>query len=76
MRPLPAPLPLNTPEANKSQVDYVASKLAKETARFETSAELFAKPADPPPFPPRAPLAGNFVRSGSCASQEIRASAA
>ncbi|MBI3709294.1 MAG: serine hydrolase [Proteobacteria bacterium] len=43
------------------EVDYVTNKLKEEKASFETAAKLFAKPANPRPFPPLAPLAGNFV---------------
>ena len=43
------------------EVDRVAQALKTATARFETNAKLFAKPASPRPFPPLAPLAGKFV---------------
>jgi hypothetical protein len=41
--------------------DYVAENLKKAKAKFEATANLFAKPANPRPFPRLAPLAGNFV---------------
>ncbi len=41
--------------------DYVAANLKNAKANFETAAKVFAKPANPRPFPPLAPLAGNFV---------------
>jgi CubicO group peptidase (beta-lactamase class C family) len=43
------------------KVDYVADTLKAAKTQFETTAKLFAKPASPRPFPPLAPLAGNFV---------------
>lgn len=44
--------------------DYVAENLKNAKTNFETTAKLFAKPANPRPFPPLAPLAGNFVNPG------------
>jgi CubicO group peptidase (beta-lactamase class C family) len=41
--------------------DYVAENLKNAKTNFETMAKLFAKPANPRPFPELAPLAGNFV---------------
>jgi CubicO group peptidase (beta-lactamase class C family) len=41
--------------------DYVADDLKTAKADFEATAKLFAKPANPRPFPPLAPLTGNFV---------------
>lgn len=41
--------------------DYVADNLEKAKTSFAATAKLFAKPANPRPFPPLAPLAGNFV---------------
>jgi CubicO group peptidase (beta-lactamase class C family) len=41
--------------------DYVAENLTNAKTNFEATAKLFAKPANPGPFPPVAPLAGNFV---------------
>ena len=41
--------------------DYVAEDLKNAKAIFEATAKLFAKPANPRPFPPLAPLTGNFV---------------
>jgi CubicO group peptidase (beta-lactamase class C family) len=41
--------------------DYVADNLKAAKARFEKKARLFARPASPRPFPPLAPLAGQFV---------------
>jgi CubicO group peptidase (beta-lactamase class C family) len=46
---------LGNPEA-----DHVAERLKAARANFETAAKLFAKPANPRPFPPLAPLAGGF----------------
>lgn len=46
------------------KIDHVANALKSATAKFEASAKLFAKPANPRPFPPVAPLAGSFVNSG------------
>ncbi|MGH6826289.1 serine hydrolase [Methyloceanibacter sp.] len=43
------------------KVDHVANSRVPATTSFETKAKLFAKPADPRPFPPLAPLAGKFV---------------
>src|SRR5262245_2632041 len=43
--------------------DPVAENLKNATAKFETAAKLFTKPANPRPFPRLAPLAGNFVNS-------------
>ncbi len=42
-------------------VDYVASKIVEEKAHFAAAAAQFAPPASPRPFPPLAPLAGDFV---------------
>ena len=39
----------------------MANALKAAKTRFETTTKLFAKPASPRPFPPLAPLAGNFV---------------
>lgn len=41
-------------------IDYAALKLPEEKAQFEAAARQFAKPANPRPFPPLAPLAGTF----------------
>jgi CubicO group peptidase (beta-lactamase class C family) len=46
---------LGNPEA-----DHVAERLKAARATFETAAKRFAKPATPRPFPPLAPLAGDF----------------
>jgi CubicO group peptidase (beta-lactamase class C family) len=43
--------------------DPVAENLKNAKATFEATAKRFAKPANPRPFPPLAPLAGNFVNS-------------
>ena len=43
------------------QRDYAVNKLKEAKTSFEATAKLFAKPANPRPFPPLAPLAGNFV---------------
>jgi Beta-lactamase len=42
-------------------VDHVANVLKGTTSAYEATDKLFAKPASPRPFPPLAPLAGNFV---------------
>jgi CubicO group peptidase (beta-lactamase class C family) len=44
-----------------TKVDHVADALKTAEANFGTAAQLFAKPASPRPFPPVAPLAGNFA---------------
>jgi CubicO group peptidase (beta-lactamase class C family) len=41
--------------------DYVAENLKNAKANFEKTAKLFAKPSNPRPFPPLAPLAGEFL---------------
>ena len=41
--------------------DYVADNLEKAKASFAATAKLFAKPANPRPFPPLDSLGGNFV---------------
>ncbi|MGZ5813861.1 MAG: serine hydrolase domain-containing protein, partial [Xanthobacteraceae bacterium] len=46
---------------NNPAVDHVANTLKAATAKFEATDKLFAKPANPRPFPPLASLAGNFV---------------
>ena len=43
------------------KIDHVADALKAAKTHFETRAKLFAKPANPRPFPPLAPLAGNFA---------------
>lgn len=43
------------------KVDYVADRLKVAKTKVETTAKLFAQPANPRPFPPLAPLAGNFL---------------
>jgi hypothetical protein len=43
------------------EVDHVAAALKAATSRSETITKLFAKPANPRPFPPLEPLAGKFV---------------
>ena len=43
------------------KIDHVADTLKAAKTKFETTATLFAKPASPRPFPPLAPLAGNFA---------------
>jgi CubicO group peptidase (beta-lactamase class C family) len=40
--------------------DHVAEKLKAARVNFETTAQLFAMPARPRPFPPLAPLTGDF----------------
>jgi CubicO group peptidase (beta-lactamase class C family) len=45
------------------KVDHVADTLKAATAKFETGERLFAKPANPRPFPRLAPLAGKFVNA-------------
>ncbi len=68
------------------QVDYVTAKLTEEKAHFETSARQFARPGSPRPFPPLAPLTGEFVnpsfgeaavkQDGDALVMEIRATGA
>src|SRR6266481_4643656 len=41
--------------------DPVAENLKNAKAKFEATAKLFTKPANPRPFPSLAPLAGKFV---------------
>lgn len=41
--------------------DYIAENLANAKASFEAKVRRFAKPPYPRPFPPRVPLAGDFV---------------
>ena len=43
------------------EVDYGAQKLAQARADYADSVEQFARPADPQPSPPLAPLAGDFA---------------
>jgi CubicO group peptidase (beta-lactamase class C family) len=42
-------------------VDHAAAALARAKAGAEASIKLFAKPANPRPFPPLPPLAGSFA---------------
>ena len=43
------------------QIDHVANTLKSAKDNFATAEKLFAKPAEPRPFPPLAPLAGDFA---------------
>jgi CubicO group peptidase (beta-lactamase class C family) len=43
------------------EVDHVADRLKSAKASFEANVKLFATPTRPRPFPPLAPLAGNYV---------------
>ena len=43
------------------EVDHVAARLKAAKAEAEKDAKLWAKPANPRPFPPLAPLAGTFT---------------
>ena len=43
------------------KINHVADRLKAAKTNFETTDKLFTKPASPRPFPPLAPLAGNFV---------------
>jgi hypothetical protein len=43
------------------QVDHRAQKLTSATTHFDKAAKLYAKPAQPRPFPELAPFAGNFT---------------
>jgi len=43
--------------------DPVAENLKNAKATFEATAKRFAKPPNPRPFPPLAPLTGNFANS-------------
>src|SRR5262249_24226797 len=68
------------------KVDHVADALKGAKAKFEDATKLFAKPASPRPFPPLAPLAGNFanrslggavvVQEGDALVMEFRATGA
>ena len=42
-------------------VDYEAITLARAKATYADGVKQFARPADPQPSPPLAPLAGNFA---------------
>jgi CubicO group peptidase (beta-lactamase class C family) len=42
------------------EMDHMAERLKAAKANFETSAKLYAKPANPRPFPPLTPLTGVF----------------
>jgi CubicO group peptidase (beta-lactamase class C family) len=44
-----------------SEVDHVADRLKAAKASFETGVKLFAPPESPRPFPPFAPLTGNYA---------------
>jgi CubicO group peptidase (beta-lactamase class C family) len=44
-----------------TKIDHVADALKAAEANFGTAAKLFANPANPRPFPPVAPLAGQFA---------------
>jgi CubicO group peptidase (beta-lactamase class C family) len=46
------------------EVNYVGEYLKVTTTRYEVSERLFARPTDPRPFPPLAPLAGTFSHPG------------
>ncbi len=43
------------------EVDHVADRLKAAKASFETGVKLFAPPESPRPFPPFAPLTGNYA---------------
>jgi hypothetical protein len=43
------------------KVDHVAKSREQAKASFETNVRRFAKPSNPRPFPPLAPLSDNFV---------------
>ena len=43
------------------KIDYVANNLKEAKAGFEMTTKMLAKPANPRPTPPLAPLAGAFV---------------
>ena len=43
------------------EVDHVAARLKLAKAWAEKDAKLWARPANPRPFPPLAPLAGSFA---------------
>jgi hypothetical protein len=42
------------------RIDHLANAMNMARARFEAAEKVFAKPANPRPFPPLAPLAGTF----------------
>jgi Domain of unknown function (DUF3471) len=41
-------------------VDYIADTLERAKSKFASEEKVFAKPANPRPFPSLAPLAGSF----------------
>jgi CubicO group peptidase (beta-lactamase class C family) len=49
---------------NNPKTDYAADSLKAATHKYEAAEKLFAAPASPRPFPPLAPLAGEFVNAG------------
>src|SRR5262249_2170451 len=67
-------------------VDYGAQRLAHAKATYAAAVKQFARPADPQPSPPLAPLAGDFTNpaigkaalrmEGDTAALEIAASGA
>jgi CubicO group peptidase (beta-lactamase class C family) len=48
---------------DNAKVDIAADAFKGAKAGFEKSAKLFAKPVNPRPFPPLAPLAGTFTNA-------------
>src|SRR5205823_10352045 len=44
-----------------SPVDHVAEALKRATTNYSDDDKMFAKPANPRPFPPLAPLIGSFA---------------
>jgi Domain of unknown function (DUF3471) len=48
---------------NNPVVDHAATTLKAATSKYEATDKMFAKPANPRPFPPLAPLAGSFVNA-------------
>lgn len=49
---------------NNPKTDYVAETLKSATQKYNAAEKLFAAPASPRPFPPLAPLAGDFANAG------------
>jgi CubicO group peptidase (beta-lactamase class C family) len=48
---------------SNSPVDHVAEALKRATTKYSDDNKMFAKPANPRPFPPVAPLTGSFTNS-------------
>ena len=46
------------------RIDHVANAYKAASTNFASAVKLFAKPDNPRPFPPTAPLAGTFTNPG------------